>query len=199
MEKILIFVKHHFGFLWKLIERWNALLFSLLNGSALEKVLPGVFRELEDPVFSYRRIKVSDVKDLSELIHSQEDPDLAYFSPHAFDTPSLEKQFRNRAFLMMGAFDRERLVGYFFLRFFVNRKCFVGRLIDKPYRGKGIGNMMNHVMYQTAWRMGFRCLSTISKNNHAVIRAHAKNSSMVVLKELQNDYLLVEFISSQSQ
>ena len=95
---------------------------------------------------------------------------------------------------MMGAFDKERLAGYFFLRFFASKKCFVGRIIDKPYRGKGIGNIMNHIMYQTAWRMGFRCLSTISKNNHAVIRAHAKNTSMVVLKELQNDYLLVEFV-----
>ena len=53
---------------------------------------------------------------------------------------------------------------------------------------------MNKIMYETAWRMNFRCLSTISRNNIKVMRAHAKNSAMVVLKELQNDYLLVEFI-----
>ena len=53
---------------------------------------------------------------------------------------------------------------------------------------------MNFIMYETAWRMGFRCLSTISRNNIAVMRAHAKNPTMVVLKELSNDYLLVEFV-----
>jgi RimJ/RimL family protein N-acetyltransferase len=159
----------------------------------MEKILPSVFRELESSSYTYRQLDAADVNDLSDLIHSQEDSDLTYFSPHAFDLSALGKQFHNRAFLMMGAFDREQLAGYFFLRFFANKTCFVGRLIDKPYRGKGIGNEMNHIMYQTAWRMGFRCLSTISRNNQAVIRAHAKNLNMVVLKELQNDYLLVEF------
>jgi len=86
-------------------------------------------------------------------------------------------------------------VGYFFLRFFANRKCFVGRIIDREYRGMGIGNGMNRIMYRTAWNMGFRCLSTMSKNNSAVMKAHQKNSSMLVLKELQNDYILVEFIN----
>lgn len=177
-----------------MIEWGNGLFFSLLYKSALEKVLPTIFQELGNSPFSYRRLQGSDLKDLSDMIQSQEDSDLIYFSPHAFDFSALEKQFHKRAFLMMGAFDGERLAGYFFIRFFASKKCFVGRVIDKPFRGKGIGNVMNHIMYQTAWRMGFRCLSTISKNNHAVMRAHAKNSSMVVLKELQNDYLLVEFI-----
>jgi RimJ/RimL family protein N-acetyltransferase len=177
-----------------MIEWGNGIIFSLLYRPAMEKVLPSVFQELGSSPFSYKRLHVSDVKDLWKMIYLQEDSDLTYFSPHEFDSISLEKQFHNRAFLMMGAFDKDRLVGYFFLRFFANRKCFVGRLIDKPYRGKGIGNEMNTIMYQIAWRMGFRCLSTISKNNDAVIRAHAKNSTMVVLKELQNDYMLVEFV-----
>jgi len=98
---------------------------------------------------------------------------------------------------MMGAFANERLIGYFFLRFFANRKCFVGRLIDADSRGKGIGQIMNNIMYETAWRLGFRCLSTISNNNKAVIGAHAKNPAMVVLKELPNEYLLVEFVRTK--
>ena len=53
---------------------------------------------------------------------------------------------------------------------------------------------MNRVMYHTAWKMGFRCYSTISKHNMAVNAAHRKNSSMVVRKELANDFILVEFV-----
>jgi len=53
---------------------------------------------------------------------------------------------------------------------------------------------MNNIMYNTAWRSGFRCLSTISKNNKLVMRSHANNKALKVLKTLPNDYLLVEFV-----
>jgi RimJ/RimL family protein N-acetyltransferase len=194
MEKILIFIKHHFVFLWKIIEWGNGIIFSLFFKSEMEKVLPMVFKELAAPPFSYRRLDLSDADSLHELIQAQEVSDLEYFRPHGFDLIAVKRQFKNRSFLMMGAFDGGKMAGYFFLRFFANRKCFVGRLIDKDYRGKGIGPVMNSIMYETAWRMGFRCLSTISRNNTAVMRAHAKNKKMVVLKELQNNYLLVEFV-----
>ena len=195
MEKLLIFIKHHLGFLWQLIEWGNGIVFSLLFRSSLEKVMPAQLEGDSKSPFSYRRLDPSDAEHLHKLIQSQESADLEYFSPHGFDLPSIKKQFRKRSFLMMGAFKGELMVGYFFLRFFANRKCFVGRIIDREYRGMGIGNGMNRIMYRTAWNMGFRCLSTMSKNNSAVMKAHQKNSSMLVLKELQNDYILVEFIN----
>lgn len=100
---------------------------------------------------------------------------------------------------MMGVFDGPRMLGYFFLRCFWNRKCFVGRLIDEPYEGKGIGRVMNSIMYNIGWRSGFRVLSTISKNNHLVMKSHASNPLMVVLKELDNDFLFVEFIEGKNE
>jgi len=197
MEKLLIFIKHRFGFLWKFIEWGNGLLFSILYDRSMERVLPSVFGETGGSGYIFRRLTLADAEVLHGLIASQEASDLRYFSPHGFDLPSIQKQFKKRAFLMMGSFDGEKITGYFFLRFFANKKCFVGRLIDREYRGKGIGNEMNSLMYGTAWRMGFRCLSTMSKNNSAVMHAHAKNSSMIRLKELQNDYILVEFVNPQ--
>ncbi len=198
MEKLLIFIKHHFGFLWELIEWANGLVFSLFFKSKLRRVLPGVFEEFSLSPYVYRSLNKTDAKGLFKLIESQNAADLAYFSPHGFDLNSIEKQFSNPAFLMMGTYDESKLVGYFFLRFFSNRRCFVGRLIDKEYRGKGLGRVMNNLMYETAWRIDFRCLSTISKNNKAVIQAHVKNRAMLVRKELSNDYLLVEFVREDS-
>ncbi len=196
MEKILIFIKHHFKFIWKIIEWLNTLVFSVFYKSELANKLPYIFEEFSSPPFIYRRLQNSDAESLYNLINSQGPSDLNYFNPHSFDLGSIKKQLRISSFLMMGTFDDERLIGYFFLRFFANKKCFVGRLIDKEYRGKGIGLIMNNIMYETAWQMRFRCLSTISRNNTAVMKAHAKNSAMKVIKELQNDYLLVEFIRS---
>jgi len=197
MERILLFIKHRLRFVWGIIEKVNGWLFSLFFRNKLRKTLPGVFRGVSLPGYEFRELEWNDLERLWELLQAQPEEDLAYFRPHDFDPESLERQKKNPAFLMMGVWDGQRMIGYFFLRFFLNRKCFVGRLIDGEYRGKGIGGVMNYVMYNTAWNMKFRCLSTISRNNKAVMQAHAKNQSMVVLKELDNDFLLVEFIKEQ--
>ena len=194
MEKLLIFIKHHLRFLWEIIEYINDHLFFRFYYRNMNSVIPKVFKEFTLSNFDIRVLKPRDASLLYELIKIQPENDLKYFKPHGFNIRSIKKQFNKKAFLMMGVFDNEKLVGYFFLRFFANKKCFVGRLIDKDYRGKGIGNVMNDIMYNIAWGMSFRCLSTISKNNKAVIGAHKKNQNMIVLKELKNNYLLVEFI-----
>lgn len=198
ITRILIYIKHNLKFLWNIIDRVNAILFSLFYGSSLEKTIVLVFNEFSVPPYSYRKLDGSAAEAVFGLINRQNPVDLEYFHPHNFDMESIRKQFKNQAFLMMGAYEGDKLVGYFFLRFFANKKCFVGRLIDKDYRGQGIGPVMNNIMYEIAWRMGFRCLSTISRNNTLVMRSHANNQTMIVLKELPNDYLLVEFISRDS-
>jgi RimJ/RimL family protein N-acetyltransferase len=161
----------------------------------MSNILDQVLENVQNRSLKFRRLCLSDIPELHEMVALQDGNDLIYFRPHGFELNLLIKQMQNPAFLMMGAFDNEKMAGYFFLRFFVNRRCFVGRLIDKEYRGKGIGLVMNTIMYQIAWRMRFRCLSTISRNNTLVMNAHSKNPSMVVLKELKNDYLLVEFLN----
>jgi hypothetical protein len=194
MERFLLFIKHHLNFVWKIIELINGVIFWILFMKRMERALAESLASVVDNIYRFRKLTKNDLGSLHNLIYSQESADLTYFNPHGFDIASLGRQLQNPSFLMMGAFDKEKLAGYFFLRFFSNRKCFVGRLIDKPYRGKGIGLVMNRIMYETAWKMGFRCLSTISKNNSLVMKAHSGNKSMVVLKELPGDYLLVEFL-----
>jgi len=194
LERFLLFIKHNVRFLWRIIEWGNGILFSLLYRSRLEKVLSGVFEEVTESRYNFRKLAQADINGLHLLLNSRDEGDLDYFKPHRFDIKSLERQLKIPSFLMMGAFDGEKMAGYFFLRFFANKKCFVGRLTDKDYRGKGIGRTMNRIMYETAWRMGFRCLSTISRNNTLVMKAHAENRNMVVLKELAGDYKLVEFV-----
>jgi len=194
MERFLIFIKHHARFLWIIIEWGNGVVFSVLYRAGLLRVLPGVFREFTLEPFTFKRLSSANAGQLWVLINNQDLGDLEFFHPHGHDLESVKKQFNVKAFLMMGVFEGSNLIGYFFLRFFSNRKCFVGRLIDKNYRGRGIGNVMNTIMYQIAWRMNFRCLSTISRNNRLVMQAHSGNSHIRVIKELHDDYMLVEFI-----
>mgnify|MGYP001011291875 CR=1 FL=1 len=194
MVRFFLFVKHNLLPVWRIIEWGNGMLFSVLYGRKLETTIKDVLNGSLTNKLSYRRLALSDAESLSDLIIAQDEMDLVYFHPHEFDLRSVIRQFQNKAFLMMGVFNGDEMVGYFFLRFFINKKCFVGRLIDRSHRGQGIGRIMNDIMYEIGWRMNFRCLSTISRNNRAVIRAHATNQTIKVLKELSNDYLLVEFI-----
>lgn len=199
MEEFFILIKHRFRFLWKLIEWANGLLFSFFYEARLKVEIHSVFREFAEPPFLFRVLNLTDADGLYNLIHSQKTTDLKYFKPHGFDINAIRRQFSNPSFLMMGVFDGQKIVGYFFLRFFINRRSFVGRLIDQEYRGKGIGLVMNNIMYETSWRMGFRCLSTISRNNTAVMHAHSKNPTMIVQKELADNYLLVEFVKMKEE
>jgi len=196
LEKLLIFIKHHLKPLWSIIDGVNASLYSLLYKSKQDAALREVLNETKPGAFEYRELKPGDIPLLHSLISRQSEDDLTYFQPHGFSMQALEKQYHKSSFLMMGVFQDNLLVGYFFLRFFFNRKCFVGRLIDKDFRGKGIGGEMNRIMYETAWRMKFRCLSTISQDNTSVMRAHSKNETMKVLKHLKNNYMLVEFVKA---
>lgn len=193
--RFLIYIKHHVRFFWQVIEWLNAVLFETLYGNRFKRCLTDVFSQYTIPGITFRKLLFSDIDCLYSLICTQGESRLAYFKPHEFDQTSLRKAFKNPAFIMMGAFEGQKMVGYFFLRCFCNKKCFVGRLIDEPYEGKGIGRVMNDIMYHVGWAATFRVLSTISKNNKWVMRSHKNNSTLKVLKELDNNFLLVKFIN----
>ncbi len=195
----LIYLKHHVPFIWKMVEVLNAFLFRLLYGKRIRQVSDEVIARADLPGYVFRRLVKNDLPELERLLGSQPAARVAFFKPHGFCRKSLETVYANPAFLMMGVFDGSRLAGYFFLRCFWNKKCFVGRLVDAPYEGKGLGRAMNGILYPIAWQMGFRCLSTISKNNRDVMRSHAGNPAMRVVKELTGGYMLVEFVQMIKQ
>lgn len=194
--RFLLYIKHKFPFLWATVEVLNSFLFRLLYSRKMSLISNKVINEYSLTGYNFRMIEANDLKQLEKLIHSQPPERVTYFKPHSFDLKSIQQAFNNSAFLMMGVFKGNQMVGYFFLRFFWNKKCFVGRLIDGLYEGKGIGRVMNDIMYNIAWESDFRCMSTISKNNQWVMRSHANNPLMKVVKELDNDFLLVEFVKS---
>lgn len=194
MIRLLLFIKHHFPLLWQVTEKLNGLLFHILHGRRFERIIPEVLEKSILQEYSFRRLQSDDLHLLTLLLSNQTPERMRYFKPHSYDYRTLLKVHGNPAFFMFGAFINSQLVGYFFLRCFWNKKCFVGRLIDEAWEGKGIGREMNRIMYNIGWGADFRVLSTISKNNNMVMKSHANNPAIVILKELQNDFLLVEFL-----
>ena len=199
IARILLFIKHRIPWLWVGIDWLNARLYRILHQKNMAQKAERAFDKFELDGFEFRPLVQPDLADLKALLGRQKSGRLEYFRPHGFDYASLEKMHVNPAFLMFGVFSEQRMIGYFFLRCFWNRKCFVGRLLDQPFEGKGIGRVMNQIMYNTAWWSGFRCFTSISRNNQWIMRAHAKNPHAKFVSDLANNYQLVEFLPSVGQ
>lgn len=198
MIKILLFIKHRFAFLWRIIEETNGYLFGFFFSKRIKSVLLPILEQQHHEKYQYRELQQVDLVQLEKFFNSQDEVQYRFFKPHAFDLATLKRLFSNPAFLMMGVFDGNKIIGYFFLRFFLNKKCFIGRIVDKHYQRQGVAKYMNTIMYQTTWKSGFRCLTTISKNNKAIVKLHEDEPGTVILKELPNDYMLVEMLDPKS-
>ena len=199
IARTLLFIKHRLPWLWVLVDWLNGRLYSLLHGKRVAVQIDRAFSEFGLDGVEFRPLADTDLDALDALLERQGEERLQYFQPHKFDLASLMRMHRNPAFLMFGVFEEDRMVGYFFLRCFWNRKCFVGRMIDAPHEGRGIGRVMNQIMYNIAWRSGFRCMTTVSKENHQIIRSHRNNPHAHVIGELANGYIWVEFLESPDE
>jgi hypothetical protein len=199
MTRFFLYIKHRLPFLWRWIEYFNGLVFCILYRKRMRVAAQEAIDSEKLQGFRFKILEQSNSQQLAALLAEQPPERLAHFKPHGFDVSSIARQANNPAFLMFGAFSDQRLVGYFFLRCFANRRCFVGRMIDHRNDRLGIGRAMNRIMYQTAWNSGFRVFTTVSKENQMVIRSHSRNPAARIIKELPNNYLLIEFLRDTTE
>jgi hypothetical protein len=192
MIALLLKLKHRLPFLWRGVEWVNSILFVMLHSRRIMTNARACLQRYRLDGFAFRLMTTEDAPAVSAFLTRQPDTRMAYFRPHGFDVNSVRRKAMDPAFVIFGVFRDETLVGYFFLRCFWTRKAFVGRAIDREWDRQGIGRVMNQILYNTAWNSGFRCLTTISRHNHAVVRSHANNPASRILGDLPNDYMLVE-------
>lgn len=194
MIRILLTIKHRLPFFWHWIEQVNSLLFRTLHRRRIMINARACLGHYQLDGFSFRLLTPEDSAEVSAFLSRQPAARMKFFNPHGFDSQSVKRRAKDPAFIMFGTFCDGALVGYFFLRCFWNRKSFIGRAIDQDWERQGIGRVMNQILYNTAWESGFKCLTTISKHNHSVIRSHTNNPSSQVIGDLANNYMLVEMV-----
>lgn len=192
MEKYFLYIKYKLPYVWLLIEQVNSLFFFVFASKITTNLISSCVKH-SNSINKFKLIELKDLKALSILLNGLESTQKKYFEVHHYSIPCLRLQLKNRSFIMVGCFRNSELVGYFFLRCFFNKKCFVGRLVHRDFRGKGIGRTMNAILYRAAWQSGFRVFATLSSNNRLVMQSHKNNPYMSVIKELPDNYLLVEF------
>ena len=185
-------VRDKLGWLWNLIERLNAWLFSMRYGRRLGSFF---FSEIPE---GYELVLFRNVPTEKMVAFFEHQPEEAftYFRPHAFDAKSINRLQKNRAFLAYVLIDKsnEKIAGYCFNRCFFHGQGFRGRMVDIDYRGKGLGTAMNKLLNDVGFGIGLRLFETVSKDNVASYRSALSASHVKVVKEMSNNELYLEIL-----
>ena len=192
LYKLAHILRDKFGFLWNIIEWLNALFFAMTHRAALKKV-PELLRDFSDK-FTLRLAEPADAAPLATFFAEQPEDAFKFFKPHAFDEKTLLKIIKNKAFLTFLVLDGEKIVGYFFMRCFVNGKSFRGKIVDYRYRGKGIAKLQGLAATKVATLLGVRVFGTISPENYASLASSKAVNETRILKTLDNGYYYIEYL-----
>lgn len=195
LYKLAHFLRDKFGFLWNIIEWLNALVFAMTHRAALKKV-PELLRDFSDK-FTLRLAEPADAAPLATFFAEQPEEAFKFFKPHAFDEKTLLKIIKNKAFLTFLVLDGEKIVGYFFMRCFVNGKSFRGKIVDYRYRGKGIAKLQGLAATKVATLLGVRVFGTISPENYASLASSKAVNETRILKTLDNGYYYIEYLPKE--
>lgn len=195
LYKLAHLLRDKFGFLWNIIEWINALFFALTHRAALKKI-PEILRECSG-AFTLRLAEPADAAPLATFFAEQPEEAFKFFKPHEFDEKTLSKIIRNKAFLTFLVLDGQKIVGYFFLRCFVNGKSFRGKIVDYRYRGKGIAKLQGLVATKVASALGVRVFGTISPENYASLASSKAVNETRILKTLDNGYYYIEYLPKE--
>ena len=192
LYKLAHILRDKFGFLWNLIEWGNAFVFALTHRDALKKI-PAILQECSG-TYKLRFAEQADATALAAFFAEQPEETFTFFKPHAFDEKTLSKIIRNQAFLTFLVLDGEKIVGYFFLRCFVNGKCFKGYIVADAYRGRGIAKLEGIAMNKVNEALGLRMFGSISPENFASMAAAKSVNEVRILETLENGDFYVEFL-----
>ena len=192
LYKIAHILRDRFGFLWNLVEWGNALVFALTHRSALKKI-PAILQECSG-TYTLRLAELTDAAALATFFAEQPEDAFTFFKPHAFDENSLKKIIRNKAFLTFLVLDKEKIGGYFFLRCFVNGKCFKGYIVDHSYKGRGLAKLEGMALNKVNEILRLRMFGSISPHNPASMAAAKAVNEIRIIETLENGDYYIEFL-----
>ena len=192
LYKIAHIIKDRFSFLWGVVEWGNANLFYLMHKKRLIEV--NSVLELVSNDYRFRTTTEEDVEKLVVFFARQPEGAFEFFKPHEFDGKAIRKVVKNKAFLTFVVLKDDAIVGYFFLRCFVNGKCFRGKIVHEDWQGRGIAKLMGVAMTKVSQHLDLCMFGSISPGNYASMASAKASNDIKVYKILENGYYYIEFL-----
>lgn len=171
--------------IWDAVEWMNSELFAMIKCRELGH-LNDCFAE------GVRLADVSDTGRLVSFFERQPEESYKWFRPHEFDEGTLRKLLKRKSYIIYIMEENGEIIGYAFLRCFVNGKCFLGKMVDVGHQGKGVCTVLCAVGMRMANCMGIRMFESINKENVGSMKASQKACDVVVVEEMKNGDMLVE-------
>lgn len=184
------FLKNKLPCIWMAVEWLNSVLFTIRYGHKLQFV-PILLNEYSDE-WIVRQANLHDVDALITFFDNQPASSYKYFNPHKFDAKTIRQLIKNKSYFFFIVIKDNVIVGYYFLRCFFIGRCYLGKIVDYQYRGKGIGKLMCKSSMNIASYIGLRMFETISKDNLASLYSTKQVLNVRVICEMDNNYLYIE-------
>lgn len=169
---------------WECVEAINAILCGLKIGG-----VGNLHGCLMDDV---RIADVNDIGRLASFFARQPKESYKWFRPHGFDEATLRELLSRKSYIIYVQEEKGQIIGYAFLRCFMNGKCFLGKMVDVNYQGKGVCTKLCKVGMDIAQKTGFRMFESINKENIGSMKASQKACDVIVVEELENGDVLIE-------
>lgn len=177
-------IQRKMPWLWEGVETLNGMVcgWKIGDGRDLQSCLPEGMRIAD----------VNDVKRLADFFARQPEESFRWFRPHGFDEVTLKKLLMRKSYIIYVQEENGKIIGYAFLRCFMNGKCFLGKMVDVNHQGKGVCTKLCAVGMNIAQKTGFRMFESINKENIGSMKASQKACDVIVVEELENGDVLIE-------
>ena len=177
-------VQKHCPWMWEGVELLNAGTFVLRYG--------GKRRLQQSWENGIRLATVEDAVALAAFFTRQPEDAYRWFRPHGFDEATLRRLLKRGSYVIYVMEEQGEIIGYAFLRCFVNGKCFLGKMVDMNHQGKGVCTKLCKVGMDMATALGLRMFESINKANIGSMKASQKACEVIVVEELENGDVLIE-------
>lgn len=184
-------IKNKYTFIWFFIERINGLFCKIFKKESMVNIENRIINFWGNENTIAKKATSSDISDIVSFFEELSSEDTQYFQPFEFTKKSLLHVLSCGTYqLYLVIFDNQ-IAGIFFLRFFINNKCFLGYAVKKEFRGKGLGQGMLAAIIYGISRSKFRLMSTICTNNTASLKAHMATGRFEIIETLQTNEVVL--------
>ena len=187
-------VKSRYPMIWRLIELCNGYMLTKLASYKLNAIRKKIITYPIGQSITARLALINNIEEVVDFLKGLSQAERAFFNPFPFTLRSIYHVVScgtYQVYLVRNNQNNE-LIGLFFLRFFLNRQCFLGFVVKNEYRGRGIGEKMIDAMVRGVQGSGFTLLSTVCAENKASLRAHLAGGQFEIIETLPTNEIVLK-------